>query len=134
MDISHEYDDIIDLPYHGSAERPHMPMADRAAQFLPFAALTGYDAAVAETARLTEEKRELSEEEKEAVSGQLVALQARLKTDARVRVTYFVPDSRKAGGALRTVTGEAKKLDAALGVLEMRSGVRIPFEDIMRLE
>ena len=61
MEPSHEYDDIIDLPHHVSAERPHMPMTDRAAQFSPFAALTGYDAAIVETARLTDEKRELRE-------------------------------------------------------------------------
>lgn len=134
MEISHEYDDIIDLPHHVSLERPHMPMIDRAAQFAPFAALTGYDAAIAETARLTDTKRELSEEQKEAIGRQLLALQARLNTDPQVFVTYFVPDKRKAGGAYKTITGAARKVDETLGVLEMCSGDTIRFDDIISLE
>lgn len=131
MEISHEYDDIINLPHHVSADRPHMPMLDRAAQFSPFAALTGYDAAIVETARLTDTKRDLSEDQKEVISKQLYELQSRLKTDPTVTVTYFVPDSRKAGGAYRSVTGTAKKVDEYLGVLEMSSGLIIPFDDIL---
>lgn len=134
MEISHEYDDIINLPHHVSADRPHMPMLDRAAQFSPFAALTGYDAAIAETARLTDAKKELSEEQKEVISKQLHSLQSRLKTDLGITVTYFVPDSRKAGGAYRTITGTAKKVDEYSGVLEMSNGITIPFDDILSLE
>lgn len=134
MEASHEYDDIIHLPHHVSAERPRMPMLDRAAQFAPFAALTGYDAAIAETARLTDEKRELSEEQKEAIGKQLLALKARLKAAPQVSVAYFVHDSRKAGGAYRTITGAARKVDEIRGVLEMQNGVSIPFGDIIRLE
>ena len=134
MEISHEYDDIIGLPHPVSADRPHMPMIDRAAQFSPFAALTGYDAAIAETARLTEQKRELSDEQKGVISKQLFRLQSRLKTDPEVAVTYFVPDSRKRGGTYQTVTGKAKKVDEYLGVLEMSNGVSIPFDDIIILE
>ena len=134
MEISHEYDDIINLPHHVSSERPHMPMIDRAAQFAPFAALTGYDAAIAETARLTDAKRELSEEQKEVIGKQLLALQARLKNDPQVCVTFFVPDSRKAGGAYKTVAGEAKRVDEACRILEMRGGITIPFDDIISLE
>jgi hypothetical protein len=134
MEISHEYDDIINLPHHVSAERPHMPMLDRAAQFKPFAALTGYDAAIAETARLTDAKRELTEEQKEAIGKQLLALQARLKTDPQVSVTCFVPDSRKAGGAYKTVSGAARRVDETRGVLEMRSGAAIAFDNIIHLE
>ena len=134
MEITHEYDDIINLPHHVSEVHPHMPMLSRAAQFAPFAALTGYDAAIAETARLTDTKRELSEEQQEAIGRQLHALQARLKSDPQLRVTYFVPDSRKAGGAYKTVAGAAKKVDETRGVLEMRSGITIPFDAIIRLE
>ncbi len=129
-----DYSDIIDLPRPVSRKHPPMSREKRAAQFSPFAALTGYDAAIVETARLTDTKRELSEERKEAIGRQLLALQARLKTDPQVSVTYFVPDSRKAGGAYKTVTGAAKKVDEVLGVLEMRSGITIPFDDIIRLE
>ena len=134
MEPSHEYDDIIDLPHHTSAERPRMPMLDRAAQFSPFAALTGYDAAIAEAARLTDEKRELSEGQKDAIGIQLAALGARLKNEPGVTVTYFVPDGRKESGAYRTVTGDAKKVDEIMGRLEMRSGLTIPFDDIISLE
>lgn len=134
MEISHEYDDIIHLPHHVSADRPHMPMIDRAAQFSPFAALTGYDAAIVETARLTDTKRELSEEQKEVISKQLHVLKSGLKTDPTVTITYFVPDSRKAGGTYRSVTGAAKKVDEYLGILEMSNGITIPFDDILSLE
>ncbi len=134
MELSHEYDDIIHLPHHVSADRPHMPMIDRAAQFSPFAALTGYDAAIVETARLTDTKRELSEEQKEVISKQLHVLKSGLKTDPTVTITYFVPDSRKAGGTYRSVTGAAKKVDEYLGILEMSNGITIPFDDILSLE
>ena len=134
MEISHEYDDIINLPHHVSGDRAHMPMIDRAAQFSPFAALTGYDAAIVETARLTDTKRELSEEQKEVISKQLHSLQSRLEADSGVTVTYFVPDSRKAGGAYRTITGPVKKVDEYVGVLEMSNGITIPFDDILCLE
>ena len=134
MELSHEYDDIINLPHHVSADRPHMPMIDRAAQFSPFAALTGYDAAIVETARLTDTKRELSEEQKEVISKQLHVLKSGLKTDPTVTITYFVPDSRKAGGTYRSVTGAAKKVDEYLGILEMSNGITIPFDDILSLE
>ena len=134
MELSHEYDDIIHLPHHVSADRPHMPMIDRAAQFSPFAALTGYDAAIVETARLMDTKRDLSEEQKEIISKQLHVLKSRLKTDPTVTITYFVPDSRKAGGTYRSVTGAAKKVDEYLGILEMSNGITIPFDDILSLE
>ena len=133
MEISHEYDDIINLPHHVSADRPHMPMIDRAAQFSPFAALTGYDAAIVETARLTDTKRELSEEQKSIISRQLRELQVRLKTDPSVTVTYFIPDERKAGGAYHAISGTVKKVDEYLGVLEMSNGITIPFDDILRI-
>ena len=133
MEISHEYDDIINLPHHVSADRPHMPMIDRAAQFSPFAALTGYDAAIVETARLTDTKRELSEEQKSIISRQLRELQARLKTDPSVTVTYYIPDERKTGGAYRAISGTVKKVDEYLGVLEMSNGITIPFDDILRI-
>ena len=134
MDISHEYDDIIDLPRPVSETHPQMPMLDRAAQFSPFAALTGYDAAIKETARLTEDKRELTDEQKQIISQSLSELQGRLKADPEVTVVYFEPDARKAGGAYRTVSGQAKRVDANWGVLELSDGTAIPFENILSLE
>ena len=134
MENSHLYDDIIDLPHHVSTRHPPMPMADRAAQFSPFAALTGYDAAIAETARLTDSKRELSEDEQHELGRRLQELQGRLKTRPTVTLTFFEPDARKAGGSYRTVTGAAKKLDALAGTLELADGTLVPFEDILSLE
>ncbi len=134
MEISHEYDDIIDLPHPVSERHPPMPLIDRAAQFSPFAALTGYDAAIAETARLTDSRRELTEERKQEIDRQLGALRDRLKTDPVVTVVYFEADRRKTGGAYRTVTGTARKIDPLAGVLELTDGTAIPFDDILSLE
>jgi hypothetical protein len=134
MEISHRYDDIIDLPHHVSEKHPHMPMLDRAAQFSPFAALTGYDAAIVETARLTDQKRELTEEQKQVISKGLHELQKRIKNDPLVTVTFFKPDDRKSGGAYRTVTGNAKKVDAYLDMLLLTDGTAIPFDSILSLE
>ena len=134
MEISHKYDDIINMPHHVSEKHSQMPMIDRAAQFSPFAALTGYDAAIVETARLTDQKRELSEDQKQVISKALHDLQRRIKTDPVVTVTFFQPDDRKSGGAYKTVTGTAKKVDEYLGVLELTGGTVIPFDDIWSLE
>lgn len=134
MEISHDYDDIINMPHHVSDHHPQMPMLDRAAQFSPFAALTGYDAAIVETARLTDKKRELTEEQKDILSKQLLALKTRLKTDPTVTVTFFEPDSRKAGGSYKTITGAAKRVDEYLGVLELSNGVSVTFDDIISME
>ena len=134
MEESHLYDDIIGMPHHVSGRHPQMSMLDRAAQFSPFAALTGHDAAIAETARLTVQKRELTEEQKLEISNRLNALQARLKTDPAVTVVYFEEDGRKAGGEYRTVTGRAKRVDPLIGMLELADGAMISFDDILSLE
>ena len=104
------YDDIIHLPRHVSQNHPQMPMHDRAAQFAPFAALTGYESAVGETARLTSEKHELSSQEAEELDRRLTDLAARLKDRPEVTVEYFVPDNRKAGGAYVTMTGRVRHI------------------------
>ena len=130
----HPYEDLLHLPHHVSERHPQMPMEKRAAQFSPFAALTGYDAAIAETARLTDEKLELSEERRQEISDFLYRLQTDIRTAPPVTLTYFVPDGRKAGGRYETVTGRAKKADHITGVLEMRDGRVIPFDDIWEIE
>ena len=134
MEISHRYDDIIDLPHHVSEKHPQMPMLERAAQFSPFAALTGYDAAIVETARLTDQTRELTKEQKQVISKTLDELQKRIISDPLVTVTFFQPDERKDGGAYRTVTGCAKKVDAYLGMLFLTDGTRILFDNLLSLE
>lgn len=105
----HKYDDIINLPHYTSSKRPRMAMIDRAAQFSPFAALTGYDAAVKETARLTEDRVELDEYQKSALNDRLQILQERLSDTPVISIKYFVPDERKSGGAYCTETGIIKK-------------------------
>lgn len=134
MEISHEYDDILYLPHHVSADRPHMSLTDRGAQFAPFAALTGYGAAIEETARLTEEKRELTEEQKAVIGGALQTLRRRGRDAGDVTVVYFEPDGRKAGGAYRRLTGTVERIDEASGRLELRGGPGIPFDEILELE
>lgn len=109
----HRYYDMLDLPHHQSSTRPHMSMSNRAAQFSPFAALTGYDDEVRETARLTDEKIELSDTEKERLDRKMRFLSDHLDDRPTVSITYFVPDERKAGGAYTTNTGVVKKVDTA---------------------
>ena len=125
------YDDIIDLPHPTSERHPRMPMVNRAAQFSPFAALTGYDAAVKETARLTDAKIELTEEEKSILDAKLQLLADRIAGQPTVEFTYFKPDGKKAGGAYLTVSGIVKKIDGFTGEIVLTDGQRIPIEDIL---
>ncbi len=136
MEISHAYDDIIDLPHHVSAERPQMALIDRAAQFAPFAALTGYDAAIQETARLTEKKQVLSEDQQMEMDQTLMFLMGRIREKPIVTVSFFVPDERKEGGHTETIKGSVKKMDPVGGCLTMSDGRVIPFENLyaIRLE
>lgn len=124
------YDDIILLPHHVSRNHPQMPHRDRAAQFAPFAALTGYEASVGETARLSVERRELDAQEAEELNRRLVALIARLSERPEVTIEYFVPDERKAGGAYVTVTCVVRHISIAERVLVMEDETAIPLEDI----
>ena len=129
-----EYDDIIHLPRHVSAKRPHMTAIDRAAQFSPFAALTGYDAAIKETARLTNERIELDEYMKGALSDRLQSIADRMKEHPEIAVTYFQPDAKKNGGAYVTATDTVKKIDVLERVIVMRNGTVIPFDEIISID
>ena len=129
-----KYDDIIHLPHHVSATRPHMPMIDRAAQFMPFRALTGYEDAVRETARLTDEKIELTEDEKAILDMRLQKLADEISSQPKVTLTYFRPDKKKTGGAYLTVTGQLKKIDDYEGALILMGGERILIEDIVDIQ
>ena len=125
-----KYDDILDLPRPRSAHEP-MPMGDRAAQFSPFAALTGYEDAIDETARLTDARIELSEEER----AELDYKQQYLSTldSPTVTVTYFVSDERKSGGAYVTHTGTLKRIDEIERTMVFNDGVRIPIVEIISI-
>lgn len=129
-----KYDDIIDLPHHVSSSHPHMPMIDRAAQFMPFRALTGYEDAVHETARLTDERMELTEDEKLRLNATLQELVDRIADRPEVTVTYFQPDTRKAGGAYVCVTGQIEKINIDKGALVLTGGKRILIEEVVDIQ
>lgn len=121
------YDDIINLPHHQSKTRPHMPLHDRAAQFAPFAALTGYDDMVRETGRLTETETDLSEDDR-AVLDQSISMIASALAAGRnpsVTITFFVPDEKKEGGSYTSMSGRVKKIDknARLLILLAENGI-----------
>lgn len=126
-----KYADIINLPHHVSRTHPQMSMADRAAQFSPFAALTGHDAAIVEAARLTDERPILDESVKQEISD-LIQL-ASTDSNLVLNIVYFVPDARKAGGAYMEITGSIKKLIPHEKRLIMDTGTRIPVEDVVEV-
>ena len=131
---AHSYDDLIGLPHHVSAARPHMSLLDRAAQFSPFAALTGYDAAVRETARLTQPRRELDESSIAALNEKLQRLLELRDERPEVTITYYVPDERKDGGAYVHAEGRVKKIDAYEHTVVMADRTVIPMEQICAIE
>lgn len=107
----HRYDDMLHLPHHQSLTHPHMSHYDRAAQFSPFAALTGYDDALEETARQTDAKIILDESSIAALNEKLGIIAQHLDKRPEIVVTYFVSDGLKDGGAYITATGTVKKID-----------------------
>lgn len=131
---NHCYDDIINLPHPTSKTHLRMSAIDRAAQFSPFAALVGYDAAVKETARLTGERIDLDEYELNALNERLQLIVDTLGEEHEISITFFQPDTKKAGGEYITVTGEVKKIDVYERLLVMTNGQKIPIEEIIRLE
>lgn len=129
-----KYDDIIHTPWPLPTKWARMSLEDRAAQFAPFAALTGYDAVLAETARLTQNPVFLTEESLEELNAQLRRAQARLDEQPGVRLTVYYEDENKAGGRFETVAGNLKKIDCYLGGLVLTDGREIPFFRICDLE
>lgn len=125
------YDDIINLPHPTSPRHPRMPMIDRAAQFTPFQALSGYGDAIQETARITGEKAELTEEEKAVLDEKLRFL---ADTGNEAAFTYFQPDGKKSGGAYVSAVGTVKKLNPLEGRLILTDGTTIPIEDILEIK
>lgn len=133
MSEKNPYEDIIHLPHHVSDHHPQMPRADRAAQFSPFAALTGYDAVIRETARLTESKMELEEREIEELNGNLRKLLEHIKERPEVELTYFQPDAHKEGGAYRTMRGRVRRMNEYEQYIEMENGMRVFFANMMKI-
>ena len=127
---THPYADIIGMERPVSKKHPPMSMEDRAAQFSPFAALTGYDAAVREAARLTDARVDLDEEALLQLDRRMQTLAERLAGGPDVTFTVFVPDGRKDGGAYVTVSGRVKKIDACARVIVMEDGKKIAMDDV----
>lgn len=129
-----KYDDIINLPHPESKKHPRMSLHDRAAQFSPFAALTGHSAAIDETARLTDRKLELNEEKKAELDRIWQYLMEKVQEHPMLKVTYFIPDEKKAGGIYNTVRGRLKKMDPYKGILTLADGSMIGYSDIYEME
>ena len=127
------YDDILHLPHPTSKRHPRMPIVDRAAQFSPFAALTGHKAAIEETARVTERRIELDEDAKEQLDQTLQLLLERIDEQPEITVTWFSPDKKKAGGQYHTATGKLKRIDTQESRLILTDGTQIPLEDLLRI-
>ncbi len=133
MRMNNRYDEIMELPHHVSKTRPQMPLSDRAAQFAPFAALTGYDSAIKETGRLTDERIELDEEALTALDRKYQLLMDTLDDAPEVTIIYFQPDERKAGGQYVSATGTVKKVDTFGRRILLQDGTRIPLDSVYDL-
>lgn len=128
-----KYEDIIGLPHHVSPTRSRMSVSDRAAQFSPFAALTGHEAAIQETARLTDEKIELDENKKAILNEKLQMITEKLNEQSEISITYFQPDERKMGGKYIEVTGVVKKIDEFEHCVRLMDGTKISIEQIYEI-
>ncbi len=128
------YKDIIELPHHVSKRHPQMSMYNRAAQFASFAALTGHDAAVKETARLTDCEFELSESDADVLNRKLDYILKNINECIPVEIVYFEADNKKDGGYYKTKAGVVKKADLVTGVLELNDGSRILIQHIKNLK
>lgn len=128
------YDDIIHLPHHVSKKHPQMTMLNRAAQFAPFAALTGHDAAIQETARLTSSQRLLDDSDNEILDRKMAIIRTKLAESPTLTLIYFQPDEHKNGGAYKSVTGQLKKIDDYLHTLILSDETTIPISSIFEIE
>lgn len=130
----HKYDDIINLPHHVSQRHPSLGRDSYAAQFSPFAALTGYDGVVAEVARTTDQQIELDEDAKARIDLQLQILIDHIDEEPTITVIYFVPDKRKSGGAYVTVEGKVETIDEFERVIVLQDKTKIPVSDIYEIQ
>lgn len=131
--MSGQYDDIINMPHHVSKTRARMPRRNRAAQFAPFAALTGYEDAIDESARLTDAKAELCEDEAEELNKKIKLLRARIASEPYCEITYFVSDKHKSGGKYITFAGNVRFIEEVTRQIVFCGGMRIPLDDIIKI-
>lgn len=129
-----KYDDILNMPHHVSSTRPHMSMHDRAAQFSPFAALTGYDDTVKETARLTDEKQELTADRITDLNQKIALLTEHAEDRPEITIEYFIPDEKKSGGKYVTFSGKFRRIDEYNHNMVFVSGEEIPLKDIFEID
>ena len=129
-----KYSDIINLPHHVSKKHPQMSIEARAAQFAPFAALTGYGDAVKETARLTSERIEINDEVKEILNNKLRIIQKEINNSPKVTVTYFIPDLKKKGGKYVTITGNVKRIDQYKHIIILQDYTEILITEIIGID
>lgn len=132
--MSGKYDDMLSLPHPTSRKHPRMSAADRAAQFSPFAALTGYEETIEESGRLTEQPVELWEDARMELDRRQQFLLDNARFSPEITVRYFTPDSRKDGGAYVSVQGNLKSVDPVKQVLQLQNGTRIPLDAIIELD
>ena len=125
-----DYDDIINLPHHTSDHHPRMAMIDRAAQFAPFAAVVGYDDAIAETGRYTDSRPVAGDDQLNELDRKMAAIVETIDSRPEVEITYFVADKRKSGGRFKTIKGNATKIDSVEHCLYLGRDIKIPIADI----
>ncbi len=130
---NNKYDDIINLPHHVSKRHPQMPLLNRAAQFSPFAALTGHEDAIRETARLTESFTELDEDQKKMLDAQLQMIRENLEREPECEITYFRPDEKKNGGSYVTACGRIKKIDEFAHRILFTDGKALPMQHLFAI-
>lgn len=128
-----KYDDIINLPHHVSKTRKPMTLYNRAAQFAPFASLTGYDDAIKETSRLTDKKIEISDELKNELNQKIKFISDNIKLKPKVTITYFVSDNKKSGGIYKTISGNVRRIDEVEKCLFFTNKLIIYFDDIISI-
>jgi hypothetical protein len=128
------YEDIVDLPHHVSRKHPQPTMADRAARFAPFAAITGYEEMVLEEARVTDDRIEMDESSKAALNEKLNMILEFIDEQPEIKITYFEPDKRKVGGAYVTVIGTVKQIDEYEHLVIMTDGKKINIDEIYNLQ
>jgi len=132
--MTDNYDDIINLPHHVSTRHPQMSMMNRAAQFAPFAALTGHSSAIEETARLTNTQIELPDEDSEILNQKMAYLREAINEHPTISITYFEPDKKKAGGKYKSTKGQLQNIDDYNQTIVLKNGEMIPLKSILDIQ
>lgn len=131
--MDRDYSDMLDMPHHVSNRHPRMSMDARAAQFAPFAALSGYGEAVDETVRRTDSKIDIDDGLKEVLNSRLLIIKDNIRNKPIVEFTYFIPDKKKSGGMYKTISGKVRKIDDYKHIVIMDDKLEIPIDDIINI-